>query len=312
MSHAGGPAAWRDAAAAAVTAVDSRLGPRGQWPGWVYADADPAASGRRDIAAPVTALGMLAFAGLPLPGVPEVLARSGRHLELTVRPGGLWRYYANIPPDTDDSAMCALALGPDHPVVAGRTADSLTATRLADGPFPTWFAPGFAPVVDPVANAHVVAVVGPGPATEAAVAWLGEVIAAGREVAESAYYLDPLDLHVALTRAVGAGVTGLRPALATAAQRAHDRLLTSDLSAHRTAQAVVVAANGHPTEATALAQAADRLLNLRAAPGWWAADTLFVAANTEAPGRWRYQSEAVTSALCARALLVAAQSVAAR
>ena len=109
MSDARGPAAWRDAAAAAVTAIAARLGPRGQWPGWVYADADPTASGRLDLAAPVTALGMLALAGVPLPGVPELLARSGRHLELTVLPGGLWRYYANIPPDTDDSAMCALA-----------------------------------------------------------------------------------------------------------------------------------------------------------------------------------------------------------
>lgn len=296
---------WQQAATDAVDAIAARLGPRGQWPGWAYADADPAATGRLDIAAPLTALGMLALAELPLAGVPEVLAASRRHLELTVLAEGLWRYYANIPPDTDDSAMCALALGPDHPAVVGRTAQALTGTRLPNGLYPTWFTPGLNPVIDPVPNAHVVAVLGPGPATDDAVAWLIEVVAAGTEVADSVYYLDALDLHIALTRAVAAGVEALRPALAAASARAHARLLADGLSPYRTAQAIIVASHAEEADAVLLADAADHLLASRHATGLWPSDTLFVAGNTDAPGWWHYQSDAVTSALCARALVLA-------
>ncbi len=288
----------------AVARLAEGLGPRGQWPGWTVPDAAPG-EGHRDLSPPLTALGVLALRDLPVPGVPEVIRRSREHIERTVLPGGLWRYYKNIPPDTDDTAMCALALGRDHPAVHGRTAASLAATRLDDGRFPTWFEPGWNPVVDAVPNAHVVAVLGPGPATDAAVAWLLEVVESGREAASSAYYPDPLDLHLALTRAVEAGVDALRPAVETAASRARDRLRTDALSPYRTAQALAVAAAGSGRGGRAPDEAAQRLVERAGPDGTWPAETLFVAGNTARPGLWHYQSWAVVTAMCVRALVVA-------
>ena len=298
-------AGWIDHAGKAVARLAERLGPRGQWPGWVVPDAAPG-SRERDLAAPLTALGVLALLGLDVPGVEEVIRRSREHIERTVRPGGVWRYYGNIPPDTDDTAMCALALGLDHPLVRGRTASALEATRLENGLFPTWFESGWNPVVDTVPNAHVVAVIGPGPATDVAVAWLLDVVENGREVACSAYYPDPLDLHVALTRAVAAGVEALRPALECAARRVLGRLQDEAMSPYRLAQAVVVAAAGSGPGSGGATEGARRLVEIARPDGTWPADTLFVCRDLDRTGLKHYQSEAVVTALCVRALSVAA------
>lgn len=281
----------------ALAALDAGIGRQGQWPGWAVPvpGADP---GRRDIAAPVTALGMLALQGLP--EAAGILARSRIHLERTALPGGVWRYYANIPPDTDDSAMCALALGPDHPITA-QTRATIAATVLPDGRFPTWYEPGWAPVVDAVPNAHVVALLGEEDVTVRAIAWLDEVVASGREVESSAYYVDPLDVHLAIRRGVDAGVTPLRPALASASGRAGERLAAGGLSPYRTAQALLVA--GDEIDTVLRETARKSLLVARDASGAWPRETLFVAARTDAPGRWLYQSWSVVTALCVRALL---------
>lgn len=288
-----------------VDYLSRELGPHGQWPGMVFQD-EVTDAGRKDIAPPLTALGVLALRGLPLTGVDDLVRRSLVHIERTVRPGGLWRYYANIPPDTDDSALCALALGREHPLVHGRTSSALIALRLPDGRFPTWFEPGWGPVVDAVANAHATALIGPGPETEAAVVWLLDVVASGREVASSAYYPDPLDLHMALTRAVDAGVETLKPALDIAAERALHRLQMRDLTSYRIAQAIVVAGCASRHSALVLTDAATDLAAQVEPGGCWPADTLFVAGRTGRDGFFRYQSRAVVTALCLRALVVAA------
>jgi hypothetical protein len=286
-----------DAAQRALQVLAASVGPRGQWPSWAVTDpvTDP---GRRDISPPITAMGILALRGVPEAG--DIIARSVQHLELTVLPGGMWRYYANIPPDTDDSAMCALALGQSHPLVA-QTRATITSTLLPDGRFPTWYEPEWAPAVDVVPNANIVALLGEVTETAAAIDWLLDIVAAGREVESSPFYLDALDVHLAIRRAVDAGVEPLRPALSSAVERAVDRLKSGELSPYRTAQALVVAGT---TTDTAIRDAATRsLLRSRSADGTWSRETLFVAARTDAPGRWLYQSWSVVTALCTRALL---------
>lgn len=297
----------RTVAEAAVAGIAARLGRYGQWRGESVLE-HPASHPQRDVAAPLTALGVLALQGLDLPGVAAVVARSREHVRLTMLPDGMWRYYRTIPPDTDDTAMCALALGIDDPAVRRLTTPALAATRCPDGRFPTWTEPGWAAVVDAVANAHVVAVLGAGDATAAAIAWLDDVVASGAELAASTYYPDALDLHVALTRAVRAGVRELRPAVEAAAVRARDRLRDADLSPYRTAQAVVVAAEAARRDgmlATELHRAAGRLLDARIDAARWAPETLFVATDTETGLRRLYRSEEVVTALCVRALAAA-------
>jgi hypothetical protein len=218
----------------------------------------------------------------------------------------MWRYYADIPADTDDSAMCALALGPHHPLRTA-TCTALAATVLPDGRFPTWLEPGWDPAVDAVANAHVVAVLGEGEVTAAAVDWLREVVATGREVASCAFYVDPLDVHLAGRRAVEAGVGSLQPALEVAAERAQVRLAAGGLSPYRAAQALLVA--GSEVEPSVLDATRAELLAAREESGTWPRETMFVAGRTDAPGRWLYQSWAVVTALCARALVAAREDV---
>jgi hypothetical protein len=182
--------------------------------------------------------------------------------------------------------------------------------------FPTWIEPGWEPVVDSVANAHIVGVLGSGEATDAACEWLNDLVRHEREVASSAYYRDPLDLHVALTRAVAhGGLPLLGPAVQVAAQRALQRLSSDPhLLGYRRAQAMVVLAAAReigvveesPSHITEVLHASGReLLDQRDVEGRWASGCLFVAGNTKAPGYWEYESWAVTTALCVRALTVA-------
>jgi hypothetical protein len=288
------------AAAAARTALDvvaASLGPRGQWPSWAITEPSPG-PGERDISPPITAMGMLAVQGLA--EADDLLARSRMHLELTVLPGGMWRYYANIPPDTDDSAMCALALGPRH-LIAEQTRATIAATVLPDGRFPTWFEPGWHAAVDAVPNANIVALLGEVEETAAAVEWLVTVIETGHEVQSSLFYIDALDLHLAIRRAVDAGVTSLRSSLAIAQERARQRIAAGGLSPYRCAQAVAVAQGTLDQPLRDSAHAA--LLDTRTPDGTWPRETLFVAARADGPGRCLYQSWSVVTALCARALL---------
>ncbi|MEA3643111.1 MAG: hypothetical protein VBE63_24685 [Lamprobacter sp.] len=146
------------------------------------------------------------------------------------------------------------------------------------------------------------AVIGAEEATRAAIAWLIEVVASGREVATSLYYRDPLDLHLALTRALVVGVDALRPAIDVAAERARHRLREENLSPYRRAQAMIVAGASASPFLAEVSDAAARLVESANADGCWPAETLYVAGNTESAGLWHYQSWAVTTALCVRAL----------
>lgn len=258
------------------------------------------------MAAPLTALGMLCLQGVP--GAQGVLERSRQHLELTVLPGGVWRYYANIPWDCDDTAMCALALGLDDPIVA-QTVVSLESARTDSGMFFTW--PDFpreGQALDAVANAHVVAVLGPaGVDIARAVESLTDVVARGAEVENCCYYPDPLDIHMAISRAVGVGVRELAPALEQAGRRAVERL-QEPASAYRMAQALVVAlASGQPPGA--LLDAGERLAGMQGHDGFWMPETLFTASSTrDYGGLILYTSNAVTTALCAKALTLLEQT----
>lgn len=292
-----------DAISAGVDAISAALGPRGQWPGTVVPDAAPHAS-RRDMAAPLTALGVLCLRGTP--GSDAVVAASLEHIQATVLAGGVWRYYANIPWDTDDTAMCALALGTGHPAVA-ETIRTLRGLTLVEGLFPTWVEPGWAPCVDAVVNAHIVALLGESSTTAPAIAWLNGVVANASERQHCAFYPDSLDTHMAITRAVNAGVAGLGPALTLAADRALTRLADGGLSAYRTAQAVVVAATAGKAEPSRLQPTINRLLQLQEAHGMWPAESLFTVASTEDyGGAVHYTSAAVVTALCVRALAILA------
>lgn len=289
---------WSDNTAAAVAAIDAVLGTRGQWPGWVVMSNAPSESSR-DMAAPLTALGMLCLRGVP--GAHTVLDRSREHLVRTVLPGGVWRYYANITWDCDDTAMCALALGVDDPIVADTPA-TLARARTEQGLFYTWpDLPRDRQALDAVANAHVVAVLGPSGPIGETVAWLTRLVEAQTEVEHCCYYPDPLDTHMAIGRAVAAGVDTLDPALQMASARAVRRL-DEPLSAYRAAQALVVALSGG-VPAAALFEAGARLASMQTTDGLWHPDVLFTAVSTrEFGGLAQYTSAAVTTALCAKAL----------
>jgi hypothetical protein len=283
---------------AGLRVINSRLGSRGQWPGVFGMSAD-AVSTEEDLTPTLSALGILALQGVEHPLATAIIERSRDHVRSTVLPGGLWRYFANIPPDVDDSAICALSLGDEE--ATERTRESLLHVQLESGIFPTWFEPGWKPAVDSVANAHAVAWIGECDRTGIAIGWLTGLVNAGEEHRASVYYPDTLDLHVAITRAVRRGVTGLTSARILAAERAIERLADPSLSAHRIAQAVIVAAES-PVAQNIPSEIATRLLSLQGSDGTWDPETLYAALSTDGVSVIQYRSRLVTTALCIAAL----------
>jgi len=290
--------------------VAARLGPGGQWPSRRHERADRTDAGRHEISPCVTALGVLALAGVDHPLADTIRRRSRAHLAGAMQPPGLWRYYGDFPCDVDTSALAALALG-DPWLAEGRYAAAFLGARLADGRFRIWMVPGdpVAGEPDVVANANAVAVLGQRAETETAVRWITDVVEQGRAADAAWYYRDELDLALATQRAVDAGVVALQRSASASARRAAVRLDVdaATLSPHRLAQAIVAAAwdaSASVDEALAPAQA---LLAAQQRPdGSWAADLFSVGPQPPDPPRFWFVSEAVTTALCVRALTVAA------
>jgi len=290
--------------------VAARLGRGGQWPSRRHERADRTDAGRHEISPCVTALGVLALAGVAHPLVDTIRRRSRAHLAGTMQPPGLWRYYGDFPCDVDTSALAALALG--HPFLAeGRYAPALVGARLGDGRFRIWMVPGdpVAGEPDVVANANAVAALGQRPEIDPAVRWITDVVDQGRAAEAAWYYRDELDLALAIQRAVDGGVVALRRSAQASARRAAVRLGrdAATLSPHRLAQAIVAAAwDGFASTDEALARAQALLAAQQRPDGSWPADLFSVGPRPPDPPRFWFVSEAVTTALCVGALTVGA------
>lgn len=206
--------------------VERVVAVHGAWPKWRYDNMELA--GERyveDPHPPITnALAVLALDACRHPRAAALAARTREFLASWMRYPGIWRYRRDLPADVDNVAMSALAVGP-HPWLRmgrlwGANVGALLSNRDGEGRFLTWMLnePGLDNNVDAVVNADVLAYIGDHPETRAAERWVETVLADGREVEDSPYYVDPLDLHFAMVRAscLREGLFGgLRPTLAS-------------------------------------------------------------------------------------------------
>lgn len=204
----------RTAARRGVNFLQSVVTENGAWPSWRYENTELAGGRELDHPPFTAALGVLALDGRGLAGTrpagtAALLHRSRGFIVRTMRYPGIWSY-PGVPPSTDDTAICALAVGP-HPWLRmgrlwGANVKAILSLRDAEGRFVLWLTgedwpPGLENEADAVVNANVLAYMGDHPEARAAERWVATVVADGREVEASPYYIEAVDLHFAMARA---------------------------------------------------------------------------------------------------------------
>ena len=243
----------RQAAQAAVERgigfLEEVVASNGGWPCWRYGDTGLVGSRHLEYPPFAAGLGLLALDSCHHTRTRTLVSRTRGFLRDCMQYPGVWSYVPGLPADTDDTAICSLAVGP-HPWlrmgrVRGRNLDVLLSHRAGDGRFLTWmpdrsWPPGRGNDVDAVVNANVLAYVGDRAETRAAERWIETVVADRREADASPHYIEPVDLHFALARAsrFRDGIfRGLRPTLTS---RILERLDADEGSGDpmRTAQAL--------------------------------------------------------------------------
>ena len=298
----------------------------GGWPCWRYDDTGLAGGRHLEYPPFAAALGSLALDACDHPGARTLVARTRDFLRSRMTYPGIWSYLPGMPPAVDDTAICALAVGP-HPWLRmgrlwGRNLDVILSHRDGDGRFRAWmpgedWPPGLDNEVDAVVNANVLAYVGDHAETRAAQRWIEAVVADRSEADASPYYIEPVDLHFALARASrfrDGLFSELRPTLAS---RIVERLDADGGLGDpmRTAQALsALDMLFFDLDEATLAAVGERLLEAQRGDGSWPPCLAWkeppgwaewVAAN-EGPRHVRrprgFASEAMTTAFCIEAL----------
>ncbi len=319
----------RQAARAAVERgldfLESVVAPDG-WPCWRYDSTRLVGARHREYPPFAAGLGLLALDVCHHPRARALVARTRDFLRSCMQYPGIWSYLPDLPPAVDDTAICALAVGP-HPWLRmgrlwGRNLDVILSHRDGDGRFVAWmpgedWPPGLDNEVDAVVNANVLAYMGDHAETQAAQRWIETVVAERREAEASPYYIEPVDLHFALARAsrFRDGILGeLRPTLASRIlerlgadggfgdpMRTAQALSAVDMLAFDLDEAVLAAVLERLIEAQRRDGSWRPCLAWKEPPGW--AD--WVAANEDPlharPPRG-FASEAMTTAFCIEAM----------
>ena len=300
-------AAMAESVERGVAYLEATVGADGAWSGRRYENLDLAGAGVQEQPPFIAALGILSLAEAP--GAGRVIACTRRGLSACMEYPGVWRYWPTLPADSDDTAVCSLAVGAHPLILLGRNIERLIGSRDDDGRFPTWLVPRdaaswFRNDVDAVVNANVLAYLGDRPETRGAQYWVEELIERGDPGAALVHYADALDLYAAAARASDLG----RPVLARVAPLLAERIkarLGAGLDGGnelRTAQALaalaVLDANVDLQEAK---RALAGLVDTQRADGGWGEYLAWKDERTPAQPVG-FGSEALTAAVCIEAL----------
>ena len=201
--------AARSAVQRGIEFLEGVVAPNGAWPSWRYDNTELAGERHLEYPAFTAALGVLALDGCRNVRARALVARTREFIKSRMRYPGIWSY-PTLPPSVDDTAICALAVGP-HPWLRmgrlwGPSLNAILAHRDSKGRFVLWMAsqdwpPGLENEVDAVVNANVLAYIGDHAETLAAQRWVESVVVDRREVNASPYYVAPVDLYFAMARA---------------------------------------------------------------------------------------------------------------
>jgi hypothetical protein len=294
--------------------------PHGEFPSFRHGDDTLSGPGQADGAVFPTTIVLYSLSLLDDPAARALVRRGLGFLWEERGAGNLWRYWSSsnprpIDPDLDDTCCTSFLLR--HLGACGhlRNEEAILATRAPDGLFKTWVRDASARNdVDSVVNANVVLYLGEREETRPAVSALSGILQDGGEEGTSWYYLDPLALQYAASRALVHGAGGLArcgPAVVGRVldRRRADGSLGNEL---QTALALCVLANfgqaGHP----AVPAAAAWLSEAQQPDGRWARRAFYAGPEPPAPHAVWWGSESVTTALCLEALVKVSQGQASR
>ena len=202
--------------------LDEMVADDGIWPCMRYEDPALAGPSQREAVPFMSALGVLALEGCGAPGAEALRSRTRAWLQRTMEYPGVWRYWYTLPPDVDDTAVCSLAAGVHLWLAFRKNARHLLSNRDGEGRFRTWMYTSddrsrVTHDVDPVVNANAIAWLGDRPETRGAQRWIERLVEEEREAGRSRWYPEPMDLYVALVRAIDRAkpaLARLRPVLA--------------------------------------------------------------------------------------------------
>ena len=209
--------------------LETAVEPDGAWPSRLYENHDLTGPWNEERAPFAPAFGLVALAVCDDPRAEALRSRTRAFLFHHMEYPGVWRYWPNLPPDLDDTALCSLAAGPHPWLVFGRNVGPILSNRDREGRFLTWMLPHDGPDaagndvsswndVDSVVNANTIAWLGNNPETEGAQRWIETLIEEHREEGSAPWYPCPMDIYVAVARAscIAKPVFArLRPALAS-------------------------------------------------------------------------------------------------
>lgn len=217
---------------------------------------------------------------------------------------GLWRYWQDdpvpLPPDLDDTCLCSFLLRESHPhIIFGVNVPYILKCRNTQGLFRTWVGVEEVDDICPVVNANVLLHLGDRAETEKAAAFVAAV-AGGEQPQESEYYLDPLPLLHAASRALYHGAESLAPARERMIERTLALQEAGGGFGHdlNTGMACITLLNCGFGAETTLVAAAQRLLDRQGEDGAWSTSRYFVD-----PYGNNYGSQALSTAYCLEALV---------
>jgi hypothetical protein len=263
---------------------------------------------RRDASVFATIQILHSLSGIAHPAAVGLRAKAAGFVLGRMEPVGLWRYWPGtvLPVDLDDTACASACLGPAHPWLLFRqNVPALLANRNRAGLFKTWIHRDL-DNVDCVVNANVVWYLGASAGTRAAMAWIRDLLVAGREAdLATSYYDDPFSLFYAVSRAIAAGVHEWRPLGALMKGKVLARYLDQggDLPSLLLAQALVTLCAAGDRTLPLTRGIASQLLHRQGSDGswpiwpWWSDVTL----SREGLATW-WGSPALTTAVCLEAL----------
>ncbi|WP_158616972.1 prenyltransferase/squalene oxidase repeat-containing protein [Corallococcus exercitus] len=300
----------RAALSSAEESLERRQLPYGEFPSYKFSTAALDGPGTLDSSPFVTTFVVYALAMTEAPAAPLMMKKGLQFLLSEQRVPGVWRYWtsrngAPIDPDLDDTAcvsfllrMLAPELAPDNRVLFSRF-------RTPEGLYKTWFRkPGARNDVDSVVNANVLLYLGETEETRAASDWLCRIINEDTEAGTYWYYLEPLSLYYAVSRAYHHGATGLercREAVLrkTLARQQPDGSFGSALSS---GLALCTLLNYGVKDTEAVTRGTAFLLRAQQEDGSWAREAFYIGPEPPGPHQVWWGSEELTTAFCVEAL----------
>ncbi len=304
------PAAHRSITRAIDYLIASQL-EYGEFPTYRYLTPSCDGHGEFESALFVTCCVLYTLEWLSEPRVDEAI-RKGLEFVLEERQeGGFWSYVSSrsgltIDPDLDDVCFASFltrALTPGQ--FQGGNRSAILSNRLPNGIFKTFLRhPSEHNDTDAGVNANVLLYLGEDADTLGARDALLQIVSEGREVEQCEYYLDPLAVHHAISRAYWHGFDGLSGVRQDILERTFARISDpAGTGEFYLALAFITACNFGCCFVPAWTPALEFLLATQREDGSWRQQAFFSQPKPPPPRKYWWATPALTTAFCLEALI---------